>query len=146
MNRVEQAVKNFHNPYSCSQTIFTAFGPGLGCPEDMCVRVASCFGGGMARTGNTCGLVTGALMAIGLMYNPDSSSPKDEVYQLARTFKQNFEANHGSITCRDLLGHDISTPEGQQKVETGDLHEKICRELVKSAAEILDGILPQASE
>ena len=43
--------------------------------------------------------------------------------------------------CRDLLGCDISTPDGQQKAQAGQLFKTICPEAVKVAAEILEEML-----
>ena len=39
---------------------------------DAALRVSAAFGGGMGRTGGTCGAVTGALMVLGLNMAPPS--------------------------------------------------------------------------
>ncbi|MHA2377388.1 MAG: C-GCAxxG-C-C family protein [Candidatus Thorarchaeota archaeon] len=55
----------------CSQAIFAAYGEQLGLGKvdfDTCMKIASAFSGGIALTGNVCGALTGALMALGLKY------------------------------------------------------------------------------
>lgn len=67
----------------------------------------------MAGRGDTCGALSGALMGIGLKYGgtrSDDEEAKERAYSLAQKFMQEFESRHGSVFCRDLLGHDISTP------------------------------------
>lgn len=56
---------------SCSQAIFAAYGERLSLGKvdyDTCLKIASAFSGGIAQTGNVCGALTGALMALGLKY------------------------------------------------------------------------------
>jgi hypothetical protein len=43
--------------------------------------------------------------------------------------------------CRDLLGCDVTTPEGLQKAQAEQLFKTICPEAVKVAAEILEEML-----
>ena len=44
---------------------------------------------------------------------PDREA-KERVYQRIREFADRFKAPNGSLVCRELLGCDISTPEGCQ--------------------------------
>ena len=55
---------------NCAQAIFATYGPRLAKGKvdfDSCMKITSAFGGGINRTGNVCGAVTGALMAQQLM-------------------------------------------------------------------------------
>ena len=46
--------------------------------ESPCVpRIASGFGGGIGRQGETCGAVTGGVMALGLIYGRDAAEDRD---------------------------------------------------------------------
>jgi len=45
------------------------YGGRSGLDRETALKVAGAFGAGMARTGGTCGSVTGALMVIGLKYS-----------------------------------------------------------------------------
>ena len=77
MKPAEKAIKLYKEEFNCSQAIFSAYTEELGIDEQTAVRVASSFGGGIARTGKTCGAVTGALMVIG-MKQWNSEKEKEE--------------------------------------------------------------------
>jgi C_GCAxxG_C_C family probable redox protein len=144
MSNVEKAVDRFTEGFSCAQAILSTFAPGLGLDEETALKLASGFGGGMGRMGKTCGAVTGAFMAIGLKYGKtkaDDEESKERTYMLACEFAKRFESNNGSVTCNDLLGCDIATPEGMRRAEAEDLFNTLCPKLVRNAAEILEGLL-----
>jgi C_GCAxxG_C_C family probable redox protein len=63
---IQIANERFAQQYSCSQAVFSAFAPQFGISDEQAIKLASPFGGGMARQGQVCGAVSGALMAIGL--------------------------------------------------------------------------------
>ena len=144
MGVVEGAVSAFDEGFSCSQSVFSSFAPELGLDREMALRVATAFGGGMGHRGDTCGAVTGAFMAIGLKHGrleADDQETRDRAYNLVERFVQEFESRHGSIVCRELLGCDISTPEGMQTAEENNLPGERCPNFVRDAAEILEEIL-----
>jgi C_GCAxxG_C_C family probable redox protein len=98
----------------------------------------------MARTGGTCGAVTGSLMVIGLNYakiKKDDDDSRERAYALAQEFMDAFRDRHGSLLCRELLGVDVSTPEGIAEVRKRDLFRTVCPKFVKDAGELLDKIL-----
>jgi C_GCAxxG_C_C family probable redox protein len=98
----------------------------------------------MARTGETCGSVTGALMVIGLNHaktRKDDDDSRERAYALAQEFMDAFRERHGSLLCRELLGVDVSTPEGIAEVRKRDLFRTVCPRFVGSAGELLDKIL-----
>ena len=49
-----------------------------------------------------------------------------------------------SLNCRDLLGHDLSTPEGMQEVKDKKLFV-VCPGIVEDAAKILQELLSRES-
>ncbi|HJX37723.1 MAG TPA: C-GCAxxG-C-C family protein [Anaerolineae bacterium] len=141
---VERALSAFDEGFSCSQSVFSAFAPELELDREMALRVATAFGGGMGHRGDTCGAVTGALMAIGLKHGrvrAEDREIRDLAYSLVNRFAEEFEARHGSIVCRELLGFDLSTPEGERLAEERWPDRMPCRELVRDAAKILEEML-----
>jgi C_GCAxxG_C_C family probable redox protein len=144
MDAVERALSTFDEGYSCSQSILSSFAPALGLDRDMALRVATAFGGGMGHRGDTCGAVTGAFMVIGLRHGrvkAEDREIRDRAYALVNRFVEEFEARHGSIVCRELLGFDLSTPEGEQLAEERWPDDMPCREVVRDAASILKELL-----
>jgi C_GCAxxG_C_C family probable redox protein len=95
--------------------------------------------------GDTCGAVTGALMVIGLKYGQttgEDKAAKEKSYELVREFVKRFRArNRGCIACRELLGADISTPDGMQKIREKQAFTTMCPKFVRDAAEIVEELL-----
>ena len=139
---VNVALGRFDQGYSCSQAVFSALAERRGVDTGLALRVAAAFGGGMARTAATCGCVTGALMAIGLAQqdvSPEGNrDAKDRTREIAAEFMSEFARRNGSTVCRDLLGCDISTPEGLEQARRDELFQSRCRDLVRSAVELAE--------
>jgi C_GCAxxG_C_C family probable redox protein len=104
----------------------------------MAFKLGRAFGAGMG-TGRDCGAVTGAFLVLGMIL-PNATSERDarfKSYDLAREFTQRFEALHGTIVCRELLGVDLSTKEGREKAVKENLFRTLCPVMVRDAAQIL---------
>jgi C_GCAxxG_C_C family probable redox protein len=144
MTRADRAVSLFREGFSCSQAVFTAYAGELGLDHETALRIAQPFGGGIAKSGDWCGAVTGAFLVIGLKYGrikADDTAAKDKTYALVQEFVRRFRSKHGSVRCNDLLGCDIGTPEGQKTIEEKKLHQTLCEDLIRDAMGILDGLL-----
>lgn len=140
----EEAVNIFNEGSNCSQAVISVYAEESGlCPE-IALKVAQGFGGGMGRMAQTCGAVAGAFMVLGLKYGNDDihdKQAKERVYGLVREFSRRFESRNSSIICRELLGCDISTPEGAMTAKVNGLFTSVCPEMVREAVEILDEML-----
>jgi C_GCAxxG_C_C family probable redox protein len=144
MTKKDDAVNKFCDGLSCSQAVLSVYGAERGLDTDLALRLATGFGGGMGRQGNTCGAVTGAVMAIGLergSRSREESDKKEETYQAVREFMARFEEECGSTVCKELLGCDISNPTGYARARSQDLFNTHCPGYVGSAMEILEEIL-----
>jgi C_GCAxxG_C_C family probable redox protein len=97
----------------------------------------------MARTGRTCGAVSGGLMALGLKYGYTAPGGRDTMYGIAREFMHRFEQRHGSLTCRELIGFDILTPEDRERAQRSGVFEDVCPRLVHDAAELIQAMLAE---
>jgi C_GCAxxG_C_C family probable redox protein len=143
VNAVELAVARFGKGHSCAQAVFSGFAEQMGLEYATAVRLTSGFGGGMGM-GSICGAVTGAIMAIGLKYGGVDPKAKEQTAKLVREFTDRFKAQHKSLNCRDLLGCDLSTPEGRQTAKDKNLHTTVCNGIVRDAATILNQLLNEA--
>ena len=135
-----RAAALFEQGYTCGQAVLAAHAARFGLEHDAALRIACAFGGGVARTGATCGAVNGALMVIGLAEggtHAGDAAARERTYAAARTFLERFRAEHGSVTCRDLLGVDISTSEGHEAASDRGLFRTRCPAFVRSAARIV---------
>ena len=59
--------------HNCAQSVLMAFGSLLDTDADTLYKVAVNFGGGM-KCGSTCGVITGGLMALGLLGADDAEN------------------------------------------------------------------------
>lgn len=134
---IQLARNRFSQGFNCSQAVFCAFAPTWGIPEETALKLVSPFGGGVAHRGEVCGAVTGALMALGLARGSARVEEKDNTYRIAEEFLERFRERHGSILCRELIGCDISTPDGLQSAREQQVFKIICPGLVEAAVEIV---------
>ena len=81
---------------------------------DEIICMATGFGGGMGHTKNTCGAITGAVMALGLLKGRRNPfGPKDEmgdrirhlqqeIYPVFGEMVEEIEAKYGTLICREM--------------------------------------------
>ena len=143
MDNVSRAVASFKEGFNCSQAVLSVYGPQFGLGREAALKLACGFGGGM-RMGQVCGAVTGAFMVIGLKHGQTEAvdkESKERTYRLVKEFAEKFTLRNSSIICRELLGCDISTPEGIKTATEKDLFNSFCPKMVQDAAEILEEML-----
>ena len=131
--RVKKASELFDGGLYCSQAVLGAFCDKYGIDEKLAFRIACGLNSG-CRCADVCGAVSGAVLVIGLRYGDDKAVCNLKTEEYIKTFKE----RNGSIICRDLLGCDISTPDGKEKAINGNLFKTRCMDMVISAAQILD--------
>jgi C_GCAxxG_C_C family probable redox protein len=136
---VERASALFEEGLNCAEAVLAAFAERRGVSASV-VRLASPFGSGMGRTNQTCGAVTGALMALGLAAGRETAADatgKERAYALAAQFCERFRAENGALACTELLGIDLGTPSGRQAALDAGVFRTRCPALVRSAARIV---------
>ena len=146
MNNPERAVALFKEGFNCSQAVLAAYCEQFEFKQELALRVAGAFGGGMGRMGETCGAVTGAIMVVGLKFGSTTAvdlKARENAYAVVREFVHRFKGRNVSVLCRDLLDCDISTPEGMKRAKEEGIIKQSCPKFVKDAAEILDQLIEQ---
>jgi len=144
-NKVETA-KNYmaDRKSNCAQSSFRVFATAYGLDEVMALRISQGFGGGMGHTGNVCGAVTGAYMALGLANPASKDNPRQSVektYALVSEFDRRFKKLHGTVNCTELLGYDLSKPEKVLEAREKGLFGTVCPQLVADAVKIAEDLL-----
>jgi C_GCAxxG_C_C family probable redox protein len=145
MTRPEKAEALFRQGFACSQAVLAPFAEVQGLPTEQALRLGEGFAAGICGLGRTCGAVSGAVLAIGLKHGrtrPDAAAARDATSVRVRRLVALFEERHGSTECRQLLGRAIDTPEKRQAARDAGLFRQVCPPLVRSAAEILEEVLP----
>jgi C_GCAxxG_C_C family probable redox protein len=114
------------------------------------VKSAQFFGGGIAGMGETCGAITGSALALGLCEyqrtgqaadtQPTPEPGKPTVYGRLQGLIDGFVQEFGALRCRDLTGHDLSTPEGRKLFHDSEEQHR-CAEFVGWACDRLTPLL-----
>lgn len=141
---VEKAMINFRDGFSCSQSIFAAFSEGTGLDKETCFKISCGLGAGCSRTGQICGAVSGAYLAIGLKHGkskPEDNDSRELTYKLVNDFNSNFLDYYPSLNCTDLIGCNLGIPDEQEKAKIEQKFETICAGIVKRTALILQDLL-----
>ena len=109
-------------------------------------QIASAFGGGIGNTGAVCGAVAGAVMAIGLkMEQGDTMEDWLRIAAVAQELRRRFEAEMGTINCRELTGADQSTPVGIEQFMGSDTPQTVCFPAVGVAYRLVVDLLKENS-
>ena len=144
MTHKEKAEQLLHQQYHCSQALFGAFAEDFGMDLKTALKVSTCFGGGM-RQGSVCGCITASLLVLGMALGfYDSQDRELEVYGNKKTeeFIRRFtELMEGKVYCRDILGKDISKPEGIAAIRQEGLILKKCPKAINISIDILEDML-----
>lgn len=143
--KTRHATERFKSEFNCSQSVLSAFAEDFGLSRDSCLRLASPFGSGIARMQETCGAVTGALMAIGLKYGKGENGTEDDktiAYRQSQFLVNEFKKRNTTICCRQLLdGYDMNSPQEMAKIMELDLYNNYCLKYIQDAVEITETIL-----
>lgn len=147
MKHEEVATMLFEEKYHCSQAVLAAFAEEFDLNIKTALKLGGCFGGGMCK-GEVCGACTGALMALGLKYGQceiDDLENRAKANEVAVTFLEQFKAENGSYLCKELLGCDLSTPEGKAHALENKLFTEFCPKIVMSAVRIAEKLMEKDS-
>jgi len=144
MEPSQKAIRYHDAGCNCAQAVLAAFADRFDIPLPQALKVAASFGGGMGRSGEVCGAVTGALIVLGLVYGASTPADRESkmlTYQKAHAFMEEFRRRQGEIHCSALLGMDISTEEGWQQARETNRFKTVCTPLIESAAKLLQEMI-----
>jgi C_GCAxxG_C_C family probable redox protein len=157
--RIQRAKKKAHeyDQYSgCSQSVLLSLQEELGIGNNEVFKAATVLSGGIARRGETCGAIIGALMTLNLLIGREKME-ETEVYReamepcwdLINRFKDqlakqlNFEKGLDSTLCREiqenLFGRsfDMTDPDGYQEfIDAGGHSDSGCFQVCGIAAQV----------
>ncbi len=134
---LETAEARFARGLNCAQSVLASFSERYGIPSDLAVQLSAPFGAGIARRGHVCGALTGALMVLGLHHALGEPQDKEQMYEIAGDFIRRFSQLNGSVLCAEILGRDISTPEGLQAARDQNLFKTLCPHVVENTSQAL---------
>jgi len=142
-DRIQKSVELFMQGYGCCQSVVCAFADLYGLDEEMALRIAAGFGGGVGRMRLMCGTVSALVILAGLekgQTRGEDREGKMACYQLVRQLLETFKQRNGSIICAELLqmqGVKAETNTAQPDERNAEYYRiRPCARKVESAARI----------
>lgn len=118
----------------CAEAVVSVLAGAQGIESDLVPRMATAFCGGMSRTCGPCGALTGAVMGLSLsLGRNDARQPASAAHAATQKLVRACEAEFGGRDCAELLGCDISTPEGQEDFIRQELYDRCERYTLRAA-------------
>jgi len=146
----EEVIKTLNISKNCAQTSFSVLQKEFDLEGKEILKALTPFPG-LGLRGETCGAVSGCLMALGLVFGrEDLADWKGYLRSLppARRFCRQFEAEHGSTACADLLeakmGRNYNLADRWESLKyAAKGGKKTCGKIISSAviisAELIEG-------
>lgn len=138
--RVEKAIALFKQGFNCSQAVCAACADLYGMDEEVALRVAASFGGGIGRMRQTCGAACGMFLLAGLEKGSavaGDAEGKKQNYALVQSLAEKFKQENGSLICSELLGIAPKPQDPAPEARTEAYYRKRpCVEMVASAVRI----------
>jgi len=146
--QLDELVDKYYLLYgTCSQTSFHALNEVFELKAENIIKGLVSFPG-IALRGETCGAVTGSLLAIGLVYEEDRIDEERKRLSRAPSFKFcfEFENEYGTTRCRDVIEHITGKKYPVTKHEDYEsMYEEgvfsLCPKVIKKAAKIAASII-----
>ena len=143
--RALRARELFLGGYNCSQSVFAAFAEDIGMDEGLALRVASALGGGIAGTRQTCGALSGMLLALGALRGsaqaPDQPTKK-ALYDSGRALMERFGQAYGAANCGELLKRNGILPQPDPAIRDAAYYRKrLCATYIEGAVRLLEDAL-----
>ena len=118
MSHIEQVRRYLESGYNCAEAMVSSFADSVGVVPEVVLPAATLFAAGIGRTGNVCGLVSGAALVLGLAVgprDPADGETKERAYALVGELVRDVKELLGSIRCTDILGADLGDPEDRRR-------------------------------
>lgn len=155
MKMLDQKVDlHMQRSHHCAQSSFMALKEQFGLEGDQVVKALTPMPG-IAERGETCGAVTGPLLALGLIYGRDEYQMDNwDAYQKslvpAGRFCENFEQEFGTTTCHEVQEvkfgkcYRLTDPDQLQEFQNDGATEH-CSAVVRSAVRMAAKIILEDS-
>jgi C_GCAxxG_C_C family probable redox protein len=138
MSVEDEAKHAFDSSFNCAESVLLVVSKRVGLEKEragsLIPKIATGFGGGIARNGDVCGALCGGVMAISLVLGRNrSDESREPCYSAVDRFYNDFVNAFGTCKCRELVGVNLKTPEGNEAYRSR-LHRERCTPIVEWAA------------
>ncbi len=150
VKEVQEKAEKYMQIYgACSQGSFCALNEQFDLKGDNIIPGLKLFAGGITGRGETCGAVTGSLLALGLSFGAKDKKEyamQSPSLKAGSEFFERFTAEFGSTRCSKVVEHQFGRPYDFQNPEDMKLFMEAaktgkCNEVVKKAVSIAADII-----
>lgn len=133
-------------PLLCAESVLCGVAAALGVRSPLVPRLATGFCSGLSRTQGPCGAFSAGVMALGMALGRDSGQDDlDGTFGPAQEFRDFFEERFGSISCREITGCDLGSPEGLADYRARGLKTGLCGPMLEQVAARVVRIVKEVS-
>ena len=133
VGRARELFLDERNLHGCAETTFVVLKEAFGIADAGDPSPAMALNGGVAYSGGTCGAITGAALALGMLAErriPDHRAAKRAARLLTADLLDAFTGEFGTAECRGLIGFDLRTDAGHQAfIESGIWRDRCMRQV-----------------
>ncbi|MDD1744135.1 MAG: C-GCAxxG-C-C family protein [Methanomassiliicoccales archaeon] len=132
---IKYASECWEKGFNCAETAMRGicYAHEIELPE-VALKMATPFGGGIGRSEDACGAMTGGVLGIGaVLGRTEAKGNKTRAYEAARELKTLFERRFNSTQCKILNEGDFVSP----------VHERRCKEFTLESVRITYRILKE---
>lgn len=138
----EKARELFLSGFNCAESVLTANMEAIGVKAEWIPRIASGFGGGIARTGQVCGAITGSIICLGWVYGRNGTEDDIEIlHELGRKLVDVFIEEYGTTSCGMLIDVDLTNEDACKKAQQDGIFEERCASFVRFCASNTAGMI-----
>lgn len=138
--------KLFISGLNCSQSVFVPFAVDKGIDKDIALKMMSPFGGGIAKTDNLCGAVTGGISAIGLHFGHTSANDlekKQHCTQVTQKFIKEFKKEFGETQCTKLIKYNLGLEDEAKLASESGVFDTNCTQYVEKAGIMVEKLIDE---
>jgi len=149
VNEMQQKARNNIEKYEgCTQSVLQPFMEDFGMQDDLVMRSAGGFLGGMASS-LTCGVHSAGIMILGLLMGrerlEDGIDGLFPVVMPAQELIRRLNEKIGSHSCQELTGVDFTDLEAAMNFRLSDDHQK-CQDFVAEGAGVIARYLQELQQ
>ena len=136
---IEKARATFlddRNVYGCAETTFIVLKEAFGLDNPADSSAAMALNGGVAYSGGTCGAISGAAMAVGMLAErriDDHRAAKQIARGITARLMDEFQATYGAVDCRGLIAYDLRAPGQHEAFIASGVWRERCMGLIEFA-------------
>jgi C_GCAxxG_C_C family probable redox protein len=143
MENSEKAKNCFNGDYNCSQSVFSVYSEKYGISKEDAFKISTGFGGGIGKSQETCGAISGGVMVLGCRFfdNNDAKNSKEIVYAKTAELISKFIEINRTTKCIELTGIDFSQDTDRKLFRELRIQEVVCSKCISDVCKILDEMI-----